>query len=149
MHQQALTVSVLVAGLLVVPFGSARAAGSARIQQSDGSVKTYTNVRISVRDQSMWMTSSDGRGTLILGKAACTKVDALVRCVPYDATLDQNGKFTHIPLQTGTVWLNPSNAAQQLSHSSTRLPSHGVLMSIRTKKGTFVSLTGTIDEARK
>jgi hypothetical protein len=149
MNRQPLMTAALLAGFLAVPFGAASAAGSARIQQSDGSVKTYHDVRITVHDQSMWMTSSDGRGTLVLGKAACTKTGALIRCIPYDATLDQNGKQTHIPLQSGMVWLNPSRSPQQLSHSSTRLPSHGVLMAVRSKAGTYVSLTGIVDKVGK
>lgn len=37
----------------------------------------------------MAITSSDGNGTLVIGKAACTQVGALIRCLPYDATLEQ------------------------------------------------------------
>ncbi len=86
----------------------------------------------------MLITSSDGEGTLILGKAACTKVGELLRCIPYDATLKQHGESTHIPLKYGTVWLNPSDDNQQLSYSSTQLPPRGVLLSIQTKAGTYV-----------
>jgi hypothetical protein len=97
----------------------------------------------------MTITSSDGEGTLVLGKAGCTKVGELLRCIPYDATLEQHGESTHVPLQSGTVWLNPSSTTQQLSFSSTQLPPRGVLLSIQTKAGTFVSLTGTVDRIQK
>jgi len=97
----------------------------------------------------MAITSSDGEGTLVFGKAACTKVGELLRCIPYDATLQQHGQSTHVPLQYGTVWLNPSSSTQQLTHSSTQLPPRGVLLSIQTKAGTYVSVTGVVDRIQK
>jgi hypothetical protein len=97
----------------------------------------------------MELTSSDGQGTLVLGKAACTKEGSLVRCLPYDATLFQNGEKRHIVLQSGTVWLNPTQSKQPLAFSSAELPPHGVLMSVNTKAGTYVSLTGTVDEMHR
>ncbi|MGA7569362.1 MAG: hypothetical protein WBG27_00585 [Candidatus Aquilonibacter sp.] len=146
--------STLVLGFFVVavvaaPCGPARATGTARIAQRDGATKTYTNVRIVVQTESMAITSSDGQGTLVFGKAACTKVGELLRCIPYDATLEQHGQSTHIPLKYGTVWLNPSATTQQLTYSSTQLVPRGVLLSIRTKAGTYVSVTGVIDRIQK
>ncbi len=141
---------IVLAGVMVaVPSGPTNASGTVRIQQSDGSTKTYANVRIVVLTDSMTITSSDGEGTLVLGKAACTKVGELLRCLPYDATLEQHGRATHIPLKSGTVWVNPSDSNQQLSFSSTQLPPRGVLLSIQTKAGTYVSLTGVVDRIQK
>lgn len=97
----------------------------------------------------MAITSSDGQGTVVFGKASCTKVGELVRCLPWDATLFQNGAKLHIPLASGTVWLNPSGSYQQLSHSSTRLPPKGVLLVAETKRGTYVTLTGVVDEVHR
>jgi hypothetical protein len=139
----------VTAALGVAFYGTAGATGTVRIQQRDGDSKTYSNVRIVVFNDSMTITSSDGVGTLVLGKAACTKVGELLRCLPYDATLEQHGASTHVPLQSGTVWLNPSATTQQLSLSSTQLPPRGVLLSIQTKAGTFVSLTGIVDRIQK
>ncbi len=139
----------LAIAILAVPFGPANATGTARIQQRDGSTKTYTNVRIVVLTDSMAITSSDGEGTLVFGKAACTKVGELLRCIPYDATLEQHGQSTHVPLKYGTVWINPSASTQQLSFSSTQLPPRGVLLSIQTKAGTYVSVTGVVDRIQK
>ena len=95
------------------------------------------------------MTSADGAGTLVIGKAACAKINELVRCLPYDATLHQYGTTTHIPLSGGTVWLNPTQTKQTLSNSSAQLPPRGVLMSVHTHAGTYVSLSGTVDEVYK
>ncbi len=140
---------VLAAAVSAVSCEPAGATGTVRIQQRDGATKTYTNVRIVVQNESMAITSSDGEGTIVLGKAACTKVGELLRCLPYDATLEQHGQTTHVPLQSGTVWINPSNVNQQLTYSSTQLPPHGVLLSIQTKAGTYVSLTGVVDRMQK
>ena len=153
-HRQAqmsnrLPVLALIAGFLAAACCPAGATGTARVQQPDGSVKTYTKVRINIDQQSMTLVSSDGVGTLYIGHAACTKQGELVRCFPYDATLDQHGTRTHIVLQAGTVWLNPSSAKLPLPNSSTQIPSHGVIMSMHTKAGTYMSLTGTADEIKK
>jgi hypothetical protein len=112
-------------------------------------MKTYTNVRIGIGNDQMELTSSDGKGTLVIGKAACMKEGELLRCLPYDATLFQNGDTRHVVLKSGTVWLNPTQSKQQMPFSSAELPPHGVLMSVNTKAGTYVSLTGTVDEIHK
>ena len=140
---------LFLVGLLALGAAPAWALGTVRVQQADGSVKIYSNVRISIADEQMSITSSDGKGTIVLGKAACTKVGGLIRCLPYDATLEQNGAAAHIALTSGTVWLNPSGVNQQLSHSSTQVPPHGVLLAAQTKAGTYVTLTGTVDRISK
>jgi hypothetical protein len=128
---------------------AAGATGTVVIQRGDGVSKTYSNVRIAIRDESMAISSGDGQGMLVLGKAACTKLGELLRCIPYDATLYQYGEKRHIPLASGTVWLNPSQSPQTLTHSSAQLPPRGVIMLIKTKAGTYVSLTGRVDEVIK
>ena len=147
--KKALLAAAFLAGAYAASFGPAIATGMARIQQPDGTVKTYANVRITVLDDSMAITSADGKGTVVFGKAACTKIGELVKCLPYDATLFQNGQRAHIYLQSGTVWLNPSTAAKTLSYSTTQIPPHGVMLAVRTKKGTYVTLTGVVDEVNR
>lgn len=135
--------------MLGISFGVASATGTARIQATDGSTKTYANVHIAVWDEDLVITSSDGQGSVAFGKASCTKIGELLRCLPWDATLFQNGERRHIALQSGTVWLNPSATSQQLSHSSAQLPPHGVMLAVRTKRGTYVTLTGVVDEVHR
>ena len=127
----------------------AGATGTAQIQQPNGSVKTYPKVRILIDSQSMTLVSADGAGTLYIGKAACTKEGELIRCFPYDATYDHNGTRMHIVLQKGTVWLNPTTSKVPLPQSSTQLAPHGVMLSMHTKAGTYMSLTGTVDQIKK
>jgi hypothetical protein len=147
--RRALLIAAFVLAAMASPLHPARATGTATIQHPDGTQKTYENVRIVIWNESMAITSSDGKGTVVIGKASCTKIGELVRCLPWDATLFQNGEQLHIPLQSGTVWLNPATTTQQLSHSSTELPPHGVLLAVRTKRGTYVTLTGVVDEVHR
>jgi hypothetical protein len=135
--------------IAVVAAPPAGATGTALIQHPDGSESTYTNVRIAIWNESMAITSSDGKGTVVIGRASCTKVGELIECLPWDATLFQNGEKLHIALQSGTVWLNPTSAYQQLSNSSAHLPPHGVLLAVRTKRGTYVTLSGVVDEVHR
>lgn len=141
--------AVFAVATLSASFGVAGATGTAVIAHPDGSESTYTNVRIAIWNQSMALTSSDGKGTVVFGKASCTKIGELVKCLPWDATLFQNGQKVHVALQSGTVWLNPSTSYQQLSHSSTALPPRGVMLAVRTKRGTYVTLTGVVDEVHR
>src|SRR5215469_1472292 len=143
-----LSAVVLVAwiALTAIP---AFASGTALVEQHDGAIKTYHDVVITIRNEEMLLTTSDGAGTLVIGKAACGKIGELVRCLPYDATLYQNGQKVRVMLQSGTVWFNPTPVDQPLSFSSAHLPPHGVLVSMTTKKGTYVSLTGTVDVMQK
>lgn len=143
-----ISAGVICAVAIAVP-RVATATGTATVQQKDGTTKVYKAVQIKIRDQAMALISADGQGMIVLGKAACTKVGALVRCIPYDATLDQYGKSYHIPLQSGTVWVNPTKSEQPLAFTSGKLGPRGVLLSVQTKAGTYFSLTGTIDEVQK
>jgi hypothetical protein len=130
--------------------GFAGATGTAEIQTPNGPTKTYQHVHIAIWNDDMAVTSADGKGTVVFGKAACTRVGALIRCLPYDAMLFQNGQQVHIVLRPGgTVWLNPSHATQHLSQSSTQLPPRGVLLAVQTRRGTYVTLTGTVDEVHR
>lgn len=140
---------VVLAAVAWFPSAPAGASGTVRIQQPDGSTKTYTNVRIRANQENLALTSSDGKGTLVFGRASCTKVGEVLECLAYDATLFQNGQTTHIALKYGTVWYNPSETTQTLSNSSTQLPQHGILMTAESKRGTYVSLSGVLDGALK
>lgn len=146
---KALVAALLVFGVLAAAAAPARATGTLTIQQRNGNVKVYKNTLVRVKDYAMAIVSADGNGMLVIGKASCTKVGELLRCLPYDATLDQYGDTYHIPLTTGTVWLNPTAQAQPLPYSSALLQPRGVLMSVHTKAGTYVSLSGTVDEVVK
>lgn len=148
--RKALEVALMAASLAASACGWASATGTVLIQQKDGSIRTYENVLVRIRNAELAVTTATGDGTLVIGKDACAAVGKLLKCLPYDATLYQNGGKFRIALKPGgTVWLNPTASKQPLPHSGAGLGPRGVLMSITSKKGTYVSLTGTIDEIRK
>jgi len=121
--------------LLAATSAAAGATGTLHVQQHDKSAKTYSHVTIKVNDSNLALMSKDGVGTLVVGKSSCTHIKSMVRCLPYDAILTQYGNTYHIRVKSGTVWVNPAQRT--------------VRMSMETKAGTSVSLTGTIDELHK
>lgn len=142
--------SAIAASILVVAaFGTAVASGTALVVHPDGSTKTYNDVFIQIRNEELSVTTADGVGTLVIGKAACTKIGELLKCLPYDATLYQNGWKDRIKIKSGTAWFNPTMVPQPISHSSAHIPPHGILLSLTSQKGTYLSLTGTVDEIKK
>jgi hypothetical protein len=128
---------------------SAGATGTALVQKPDGSEKTYTNVSIRLAKQDLALTTSDGIGTLVIGRAACKKVGELVECLPYDATLFQHGQTERISIRSGSVWLNPTMQMQSLPLNSAQVKPHGVLLTLTGKAGATISLSGTVDEVQK
>jgi hypothetical protein len=143
--------STIAAGLFItaIAASAAKAAGTATVWQRDGAEKTYNGVSIRLAREELALTTSNRLGTLVIGKAACTKAGVLVKCLPYDATLFQNGQKRRIALRSGTVWLNPTTSKQLLPDASAQIEAHGVLISATTKAGTFFSLTGTVDEVQR
>jgi hypothetical protein len=129
---------------------SADAEGVARVQQSDNSVQQYPNVTIRVvKPKALTVTTADGKGTLILDQAACSYSGELQRCLLTHASLRQSGVTKDLDFDKGTVYVNLTEATQPLSHSSATLRPKGVLVAIRSKVGTFITVTGTIDEVEK
>ena len=145
---RALSFIAFLSILLAVP-EAVSAAGSARIQQANGDVRSYPNVRIVIENKQMSVTSADGVGKLVFQKAACSAVGKLIRCYPYAAVLYQRGQARQINIERGTAWLNPTAVGEQLPRSSTMLPPRGVLLSVLTKAGTYLSLTGTVDQLKR
>jgi hypothetical protein len=127
-------ISAAVVGTLTGTTYHASAKGTVVVTQSDGSHKVYHNVFIRVRGNAMSLESSDRKRTLITGKADCTQVNHLLRCIVYDATLNELGGAHHLDLRSGTLWLDLSAKP------------HGARLSLQTKAGTTVSANGTLDE---
>ncbi len=127
----------------------AGATGTARVQQNTGAVKYYHNVIIKITTNSLRVTSADGKGTLIVYRAACAYDGYLQKCTPRSAYLQQNGATRPIDIKSGTVWVNLTKSGHTLSMSSTTLPPRGILMTMVTKIGTYVSLNGEIDGMKR
>ena len=127
--------------------GAAR--GTVRVQKADGSVQVYPNVKISVVHHTLRMTTQDNQGTIVITDGACSMIDAIMRCLPYNFKLEQNGETNALDFDFGTVYYNPTTSKQQLRHSSTQLPADGILGSFRSTRGTYVSVSGTLDSVQR
>ena len=128
---------------------AARAEGTLTIQQSGGEKNVYHNVAIKVLHSALYVTSEDGKGTLVINRAACAYQGKLMVCLPTSAALVQSGKTSALDFQKGTVYLNSTDDAQQLSASTTKVAPHSIVLSFTTQRGTYVSLTGQIDKVVK
>ena len=69
-------------------------------------------------------------------------------CIPERVRLKQNGTQP-LDFERGTVYFNRTDAKQQLKYSSTQLPPNGVLGSLKSPKGTYVTWSGTLDSYTK
>jgi hypothetical protein len=143
-HLRALV--ALVCGIAIAGTATAaNAKGTARVRQSDGVVRDY-RVSLHVIDhRAVRIVSADGRGTLIVSKAACSYAGELERCLPYRIVLDQAGKKHPIELERGTEYLNRTDSVQLLPLSSRQVPPHGLLLLLLTTHGTYITVSGTVD----
>ncbi len=145
--RSAVLVCTLFAAFLITPL-PANAEGTTRIQQSDGTIHVYSDVRIRLTGQTLWIHSADHKGVLEVTTGACSFVRNVQRCLPYVATLRQHGKTHEIALDHGTVFMNLTEAIQYLPRSSEGLGPHQVLVLLHTMHGTYVSVRGTLDEVK-
>jgi hypothetical protein len=133
---------------LLVFFGTlapALATGTLRKQDSDGKVSVYNGVSIKAVHRTLRITSADGKGTLVINQAACSYVGQIQRCYPLKVSLEQSGTTKLIDLQRGTIYVNTTGTTQQMPFSSQQLPPMGILLSLTTKIGTYVTMTGKVD----
>ncbi len=128
---------------------AARAEGTARIQQADGTVNVYQDVKIQIVHNTLAMTTADGKGTLMIYRAACAYQGDIYVCLPTGATLVQGGSVNPINIVRGTVYANLTDEMHQLSLSTMQMAAHSIMMAIKTKRGTYVTLSGTIDKVKK
>jgi hypothetical protein len=124
---------------------AANASGTARVEQSDGVIREYRVTLDVIDHRAVRITSQDHRGTLVIGKAACSYLGELERCLPYSIVLDQDGKQHRIAVQRGTEYLNRTGSVQQLPFSSRQVPAHGLLLLLLTAHGTYITVSGSVD----
>ena len=140
------TIGYLAAFILfIAAVAPAFATGIMRVQENDGSVRVYKNVSIKIVHQTLRVTSADGAATFVIAHAACAYDGPLERCTPIAMRVERGGTSKSIDFTNGTIYINPTSRQQPLPRSSTQLPPHGIVLSIRTKIGTYASMTGQID----
>jgi hypothetical protein len=138
-------VVAVAAGFTPAP---AHAAGILRLQKVDGSVRVYDPVALKyTKATGLVVTTRSGRDALIIKDAACSYVgDAIMRCLLDQASYEKNGTMNVLEFDSGTLYYNRSTSLQHLPRSTQGIPPKGVVVSIRSKRGTYISLTGTIDK---
>jgi hypothetical protein len=130
---------------------AAGATGMVRVQQSDGSVQEYPNATIdySKDAKSLTITTADRKGVLTIDQAACSYVGALYRCLLTHMSLTQSGTTKPLDFSTGTIYANTTSEKLNLPLASQSVPPRGIVMALKTKVGTYISMTGTIDSGVK
>src|SRR5271165_3424773 len=127
------SVSALIA-YLILSIAPAGATGTITIMQADGSTNTYNDVEIKVIHGALYMTSEDGKGTMIINRAACSHQGQLTVCFATGATLVQAGETSPLDFKRGTIYANDTDDYQPLVMSTTKVPPHGILLSFTTKR---------------
>jgi hypothetical protein len=121
------------------------AAGTVNIHHYDGATDVYSGAVIAIVGKTLHVRSPDHRGTIVIERAACTHEGSILVCLPTSMLLRQHGYSRTIDVQTGTIYYNLTADPQQLPYTSRHLAPHGILMSLRTARGTSINVDGTVD----
>ncbi len=141
--------AALSLGIIGVTGTSALATGTITIAHADGQTNVYHDVVIKVIHSALYITSADGKGTIVINRAACAYQDQLMVCLPTSAALVQSGETSALDFKHGTLYVNNTDDPQQLTASTQKVAAHGILLSFSTKRGTYVNLSGRIDKVVK
>jgi hypothetical protein len=125
---------------------AASATGTINIQRHDGTKDSYKDVEVKIFSGSLFLTSDDGNGTIVVTRSACSYQGEIIVCLPTSAALVQEGESAALDLKTGTIYVNYTSASQSLSHSSMKLPANSVMVAMKLGDGTYISVHGKIDE---
>ncbi len=125
---------------------AANAKGVTLVQQSNGNVKTYSNVFMALHGQRLTLRSADRKGVLEILTGACSFTQEVRRCLPYAVMLTQHGRTRTIALAYGTVYLNLMRSAGRLPMSSRMLAPRTALVLLKTVRGTYITVKGALDE---
>lgn len=123
----------------------AAATGTIRIQQADDSVQTYTGVHMRIVNDTLTITSADNVSTVVISGTSCDKSAQPIMCKGGSISLREDG--THaIPFRSATFYFNMTDQEQQLPLSTVKVGPHSVIFVAHTKKGTFLTGSGTLDQ---
>ena len=141
--------AALIAILCAVLPTASQATGTISIHHQSGAVNSYNDVEIKVLSGSLFLTTDDGDGTIVVTRAACSYQGKIIVCLPTLAALVQDGETSALNLKTGTLYLNYTSEAQPLSRSSQKLPANSALLALTLRNGTFITMRGRIDQVIK
>ena len=134
-----------IAGCVLTP-AVANTTGTINIHHKDGTNNIYDDVTIKVFSGSLFLTSHDGDGTIVVTRAACAYQGKIIVCLPISAALVQDGESSALALRRGTIYLNYTSTAQSMSFSSSKLPAKSILLALTLNNGTLINVHGRIDQ---
>jgi hypothetical protein len=137
--------AMVLLALCAVTAAPCLAKGTARVQMSDGSVRVYRDVAINIVHATLRVTSADGQTTFVINHSACAYAGVFEHCTPLSLSLERGGTTRPLVNSGGTIYINPTNHMQTLSHSSTQLLPHGIFLTAGTKANTYITVSGQID----
>jgi hypothetical protein len=138
--------TLLIAAMVFGLGAPALASGTVRIQQSNGTVQTYTGVTFRVVNKTLMLTSADKVSTVVISGGTCAHNSNLVRCTGGGLSLQQDGKTHNIPFKTAAFYFNVTNQDQTVPQSTMKVGPHSVVFSAQTAKGTSISGDGKLDQ---
>jgi hypothetical protein len=136
----------IVAPLVLATSASASATGNVRIQQSNGSVQTYTGVTMQVANKKLTLISADKVSTVVISGGDCAPSGTIVRCTGGGFTFVHEGMKHTVAFKSATFYFNPTSDGQQLPSSTAKIGAHSVIFAIQTKKGTEITGDGKLDQ---
>jgi hypothetical protein len=128
---------------------AADATATINIHHKSGTVNTYRDVEVKIFSGSLFLTTDDGDGTIVVTRAACSYQGKIIVCLPTSAALVQDGESNALSLRNGTIYLNYTNDSQPLSRSSAKLPANSIMLALTTTDGTSINVRGQIDQVIK
>ena len=137
---------ILFGALLFACAAPALATGNVRIEQSDHSVQTYTNVVLRIVNKTLMLTSADKVSTVVISDAQCAHKGALIKCTGGRLSLQQDRKNHSIPFKTATFYFNLTDQDQPVPSSTMKLGAHSVVFMALTAKGTHITGNGKLDK---
>lgn len=137
---------VTLLAIIIFSVTQAGATGTVRVQQSDGTVKTYDDVSIRVRHNTLRIGSKDQKGVLVINRAACSYVGELLRCLPTSFQLVQSGDTKTIDLIDGLVYVNMTDQPQPMKNPAMQMRPRDLWLTLHTMRGTAITIHGHIDE---
>lgn len=141
--------AAVIATLCALLPEASHASGTINIHHKDGTSNTYSDVEIKVLSGSLFLTTDDGDGTIVVTRAACSYQGKIIVCLPTLAALVQDGETSALDLKTGTLYLNYTADPQPLSRSSQKLGANSAMLALTLRNGTFITLRGRIDQVIK
>jgi hypothetical protein len=139
-------VGAIVVAMVFALSAPASATGTVRIQQKNGSVRTYTGVTMKAANKSLTLISADKVSSVVISGAECAREAPIIRCTGGGFSLLQDGKRHAVPFKTATFYFNQTDQDQLLPLSTTKVPAHSVIFAVQTAKGTYITGNGRLDQ---